>query len=340
MNEKLLYHDQLVMNHISDVRDNGMVLINELFERLKKHDASKLESPEREIYAKTSQELKNIKYGSLEYKNLMEKAKPAIQHHYKFNSHHPEFYKHQENWIDIKGYEGLYQISDYGQIRSLDRIIQDTGKFSNRVKTQKGKTLKFNLTPLGYSRIQLKNKNIFIHRLVAQAFIPNPNNLPFVNHKNGIKTDNKVENLEWVTQQENVDHALQTGLTPEPTKYVVYCPKLNLLTFGVYEMVKKLKIHGYKANTTSIYNFINGETEGSYLDLTFEGYKIEETNKDFSYVDKMTLVDLIELLCDWVAATKNNRNGNIHKSIEFNTKRFNLSPQLAQILTNTVNRYF
>jgi hypothetical protein len=57
-------------------------------------------------------------------------------------------------------------------------------------------------------------------------------------------------------------------------------------------------------------------------------------------VDDMDLVDVCEMLCDWAAATKRNKNGNIHKSIEHNTTRFNLSPQLASILTNTVNRYF
>lgn len=74
----------------------------------------------------------------------------------------------------------------------------------------------------GYLRIQLWDHRhceyVSIHRLVAQAFIPNPKNKPFINHKNGIKSDNRVENLEWCTQKENIQHAHKTGLSKK-------CPK-------------------------------------------------------------------------------------------------------------------
>lgn len=72
--------------------------------------------------------------------------------------------------------------------------------------------LKPQLNNKGYSRVQLCGKFYFVHRLVAEKYIPNPNNLPQVNHKDGDKTNNSVENLEWVSNQENRNHAIKNGL--------------------------------------------------------------------------------------------------------------------------------
>ena len=114
----------------------------------------------------------------------------------------------EEIWKDIKGYEGIYQISNFGRVKSL---IYPKEKIMNiynfRRDEEKGK---------GYWRVRLiKNssyKYFFVHRLVAEAFIPNPNNYATVNHINGIKTDNRIDNLEWCSLKENIQKAWETGL--------------------------------------------------------------------------------------------------------------------------------
>lgn len=108
-----------------------------------------------------------------------------------------------EEWKPIKGYEGLYEISSFGVVKSL--------KGKNGVVFPK-----YDLSITGYWRVGLsKNKKqtkYLLHRLIAIAFIPNTENKPFINHKNGIKTDNKIENLEWCTASENMQHAHNNNL--------------------------------------------------------------------------------------------------------------------------------
>ena len=117
----------------------------------------------------------------------------------------------QEVWKDIPGYEGLYQASTLGQIRSLDRPVWH-GTF---MYTRKGTIRKPSITK-DYNSLNLSkdgHKTFFmVHRLVAMTFLPNPNNLPEVNHKDGDKLNNRLNNLEWCTVADNVNHAINTGL--------------------------------------------------------------------------------------------------------------------------------
>lgn len=111
----------------------------------------------------------------------------------------------KEEWKDIEGFEGLYQVSNLGRIKSLDRYVNDNGG----IRLKKGKIMKPKQYKCGYIDIQLSNgrvKHFLIHRLVAEAFIPNPDNLPQVNHKNECKWDNAVWNLEWCTRKYNQNY--------------------------------------------------------------------------------------------------------------------------------------
>lgn len=119
-----------------------------------------------------------------------------------------------EQWEDVKGYEGYYQVSDLGRVRSLERTIIDslcTRIFKGKVLKQtehNGKQPYFYVT-LSKSR---KNKKLLVHRLVAETFIPNEDNKEQVNHIDGDPQNNTIINLEWVTNAENTQHAYDTGL--------------------------------------------------------------------------------------------------------------------------------
>ena len=114
----------------------------------------------------------------------------------------------KEIWKEISGYEGYFEVSNLGNFRSKDRVIRYK---DNGTRLYPGKLLKTETIVEGYQRIVLMKKAIkkryMCHRLVAQEFVPNPDNKPYVTHINGNKADNRAENLEWVTQSENELHS-------------------------------------------------------------------------------------------------------------------------------------
>lgn len=169
-------------------------------------------------------------------------------------------------WKDIFGYEGLYQISSNGLVKSLPRVVLSL--LTNHWYPKKERIIKPEVTKkgLGYYRVQLcKNDSIekaLVHRLVAQAFIPNPKNKPQVNHIDGNKLNNHISNLEWTTVSENAQHAIVTGLKN---------PKLasTYISEDIRELVRSEYIKGskdfgcvslaakYKIGKQSVINIIN-----------------------------------------------------------------------------------
>lgn len=113
-----------------------------------------------------------------------------------------------EVWKPIKGYEGLYEVSNKGNVRSVDKHLM----WGNQYCLFKGKPKKAFPNSMGYLRAELyknnQGKKYFVHRLVAEAFIPNPNNLPCIDHIDRNHLNNSVDNLRWCTQKENCNNPL------------------------------------------------------------------------------------------------------------------------------------
>lgn len=117
-----------------------------------------------------------------------------------------------EEWKDIPGYEGLYQISNTGKIKGLPRVTMQNQILKERILIP-------GVINNGYLQITLhkngEHKNFLVHRLVANAFIPNPKNLPEVNHKDEDKTNCNADNLEWCTRQYNLNYGTRNQRSAE-----------------------------------------------------------------------------------------------------------------------------
>ena len=171
-------------------------------------------------------------------------------------------------WKDIKDYEGIYQVSNRGDVKRLPgRFINKLGRYT----TVKERILSAVCTSQGYYIVGLSKfaslKNVPIHRLVAEAFIPNPDNLPQVNHIDGDKSHNYVENLEWCTARENNEHAWATKLNKNyPREIKVTDTETGDVTY--YHSVQEFSIaSGCKSANQCLDN-----------NTTWRNYKIEYTD--------------------------------------------------------------
>lgn len=159
-----------------------------------------------------------------------------------------------EIWKDIFGFEGYYQVSSMGRIKSL--------------KYQGGPRIMRGGSAWGYKNIKLTinyvNTYFRVHKLVALAFLPNPDNKLEINHKNGIKHDNRLENLEWATRSENAQHSYDTGLQKPPhtgrTGALHPSSKLILDTqTGVFYGTKKEAAFAKGINNTYLSSMLTGK---------------------------------------------------------------------------------
>ena len=117
-----------------------------------------------------------------------------------------------EIWKDIQGYEGFYQISNLGNVKSLERVIdKGNGILQHRKERIMNKRESVDGYYIAKLNVNKKSTSIAIHILVARHFIDNPNNYPEVNHKDCNRKNNQVDNLEWCTHQQNVEHSKQLG---------------------------------------------------------------------------------------------------------------------------------
>lgn len=170
----------------------------------------------------------------------------------------------QEIWKDIEGFENCYQVSNLGNVKSLNRNIQQ----GNRVVKLKGRLLKFNKVGNTYKTnpylaVSLGKKNPkLVHILVALHFVENPDNLDQINHKNLNKSDNFYENLEWSTQLENIIHYKNAGIIPnKPNRKIVFDLRSGIFYSSIFEasVAKNLnyntlmcKLSGFTKNNTDL----------------------------------------------------------------------------------------
>ena len=121
----------------------------------------------------------------------------------------------QEIWKDVVGYEGYYQVSNLGRVKSVDRIVIMKNQFCEFEKMRKSKLLKTAKLKSGYMQVGLCKNGIMtnkrIHRLVCESFIENKNNYPIINHKDENKANNNVDNLEWCTHSYNRNYGTTPG---------------------------------------------------------------------------------------------------------------------------------
>ena len=159
-----------------------------------------------------------------------------------------------ELWKDVKDYEGLYQVSTLGRVRSIDKYVN--AKIRNIDKVLKrGKILKPVYNKGGYLKVDLykngKGTGFLVHRLVAEAFISNPDNLPLINHKDEVKDNNYPYNLEWCTDDYNRHYGTAIKRSVEKRSKKVYQYDLEGNLIKEWDSTREAGRNGYEAKNIS-----------------------------------------------------------------------------------------
>ena len=180
----------------------------------------------------------------------------------------------QEEWKDVPGYSGYYRVSNFGDIVSYNACHGDRRKNAKLIKGHK--------TQSGYIQVRLSNnykvKSFLVHRLVAQAFIPNSGNKPFINHKDGVKDNNHIDNLEWVTQSENMRHSYDVLKQPMPpgAPRPVRCVETGIIYKSAAEAQRRTGIAKTNIGKVALARKTGGKRLG-HTNLTAGGYTWEFT---------------------------------------------------------------
>jgi hypothetical protein len=198
----------------------------------------------------------------------------------------------EEVWKDIEGYEGLYQASTHGRIRSVNRIIYTT---DNKIREQPGKILSPGKNNRGYYNVVLyknkKAKTIFIHRLIATTFIENTYNKVWINHIDGVKANNKISNLEFSTISENIKHAFKNGLNKPNRAMVGRFGRLSPVSRSIHQFsISGEYIASYESITEAM--IING-FKGHGISDSAKGKKKTSNGYIWKYTDDKQLKEAV-----------------------------------------------
>lgn len=166
-----------------------------------------------------------------------------------------------EKWVSAIDYEGIYEVSNKGRVRSIDRKIKQNKNGTVYERTMKGKVIKQGMLNSGYKVVWLskqgKVKALTVHRLIMKSFHKQFNNSKDINHKDGNKTNNNLSNLEWMTRSENVKHSHET-LNRKTTKRKIKCVE----TGEIFDSIKEASIHT-GVSRSSVSHAVNGRTNKS-----------------------------------------------------------------------------
>ena len=215
-------------------------------------------------------------------------------------------------WKDIKGLEGYYQVSNIGTIRSLPRIVNC---LYNQTRQLPSKTFKVHKQNRGYLFINVsknnKPKNLLVHRLVAEAFLSNPHNFKEVNHKDGNKENNNVDNLEWCTASYNKKHMYDNLLSGKIKKITLSKRLKNRTLSNIHKKRIGNSHRGIKSVDAQPVRYLKtGEIFGSIKELSrVKNLPFSTLQKDLSigynrYCEKISredylnMVDIQEIICN------------------------------------------